>query len=60
MIGNLTNYGQKKSRNKPDVSAGCRDITVWAELVGHRLSKDLFLFLFLFYLFLEKYYYFQN
>jgi hypothetical protein len=48
--------------NKPDVSAGRRDITIWAESAARRLcKKKLFYFiLFLFYYFLEKQYYFQN
>jgi hypothetical protein len=31
---------KKKSTNKPDVSAGRRDITVWAESAGCRLCKN--------------------
>ena len=48
---------QKKSRNKPDVSAGHRDITVWTESADRRLSKNRVLNL-IYFLFLEKY--FQN
>jgi hypothetical protein len=40
IILHLTNYGQKKSTNKPDVSAGRRDITVWVESAGRRLCKN--------------------
>jgi hypothetical protein len=36
----LTNYKQKKSRNKPTVSAGRRDLRVSAELAGHRVTKN--------------------
>jgi hypothetical protein len=48
--------------NKADVSAGRRDITVWAESAGRRLYKNRIFYLknILFFLFLEKYYYFQN
>jgi hypothetical protein len=42
--------------NKPDVSVGRRDITVWAESAGRRLYKNriFYLFIYLFFLFLEK------
>jgi hypothetical protein len=53
---------KKKSMNKADISAGRRDITVWAESAGRRLYKNriFYFILFLKILFLEKYYYFQN
>jgi hypothetical protein len=45
IILHLTNYGQKKSTNKPHVLAGCRDITVWVESAGRRLCKNIIFYL---------------
>jgi hypothetical protein len=52
---NLTNYGKKKSRIKPLVSADRRDVTVSADSAGRQVPKNrIFILEKIIFLFLEK------